>query len=143
MRTIDYRRFGYKGDYASGACFVRVGITDEGTLFGLIAQLRDHDGTSVTNDIEEIISGVIHRLHTERALPKAFSSMYEVLEQFTWVEHYAPGIGISSEGSWAIVTLDASNTPDWEYMTLDDVVAHTDVDPDFFTLGEDDSRLKK
>ncbi|QHE95723.1 hypothetical protein LCG56_20570 [Pseudomonas cannabina pv. alisalensis] len=143
MRTIDYRRFEYKGDYASGACFVRVGITDGGMLFGLIAQLRDYDGTSVTNDIEEIISGVIHRLHTERALPKAFSSMYEVLEQFTWVEHYAPGIGISSEGSWAIVTLDASNTPDWEYMTLDDVVAHTDVVPEFFTLGEDDSRLKK
>ncbi|KPW79587.1 Uncharacterized protein ALO76_01523 [Pseudomonas syringae pv. coriandricola] len=79
MRTIDYRRFEYKGDYASGACFVRVGITDGGMLFGLIAQLRYYDGTSVTNDIEEIISGVIHRLHTERALPKAFSSMYEFL----------------------------------------------------------------
>ncbi|PBK47588.1 hypothetical protein C6380_00115 [Pseudomonas syringae pv. actinidiae] len=143
MRTIDYRRFEYEGDYASGACFVRVGITDEGTLFGLIARLRDHDGTSVTNDIEEIISGVIYRLHAERALPKAFFSMYEILEQFAWVEHYAPGIGISSEGSWAIVTLDASNTPDWEYMSLDDVVAHTGVNLDFFTLGEDDLRLKK
>ncbi|MFA0940979.1 hypothetical protein ACDH53_26835, partial [Pseudomonas tremae] len=80
---------------------------------------------------------------TERALPKAFSSMYEVLEQFTWVEHFAPDIGISSEGSWAIVTLDASNTPDWEYMSLDDVVAHTGVEPDFFTLTEDDLRFKR
>ncbi|RJX62787.1 hypothetical protein C6380_00105, partial [Pseudomonas syringae pv. actinidiae] len=87
--------------------------------------------------------GVIYRLHAERALPKAFFSMYEILEQFAWVEHYAPGIGISSEGSWAIVTLDASNTPDWEYMSLDDVVAHTGVNLDFFTLGEDDLRLKK
>ncbi|WP_327780779.1 hypothetical protein [Pseudomonas amygdali] len=115
-------------------------------LFGLIAQLRDYDGTSVTNDIEDIISGVIHRLHTERALPKAFSSVYEVLEQFTWVEHYAPGIGISSDGSWTIVTivtLDASNTADWEYMSLNDVVAHTDVDPDFLALTEEDLRHKK
>ncbi|KPX12551.1 Uncharacterized protein ALO71_00577 [Pseudomonas amygdali pv. dendropanacis] len=143
MRTIDYRRFEYKGDYASGACFVRVCITDGGMLFGLIAQLRDYDGTSVTNDIEEIISGVIHRLHTERALPKAFSSMYEVLEQFTWVEHYAPGIGISSEGSWAIVTLDASNKPDWEYMSLDGVVARSGVEPDFLALTEEDLRHKK
>ncbi|KPW61356.1 Uncharacterized protein ALO80_00536 [Pseudomonas caricapapayae] len=143
MQTLDYRNFQYKGFHSTGACFVRVGIKDDGSLVCLIAQLRDYNGTSVTNVIEDIISGVIHRLHAEKALPKALYSVNKIIEQSTWVEHYAPGIGVSPEGSWSIVTLDAGHKPDWEDASLDRVVAHSGVEPDFFTLTEEDLCFKR
>ncbi|GKS05109.1 hypothetical protein PSTH1771_08855 [Pseudomonas syringae pv. theae] len=142
MQTLDYRNFEYKGFHSMGACYVRVRIKDDGSLVCLIAQLRDYNGTSVTNVIEDIMYGVVKRLDSEKALPKALSSMDKILERSVWIERYAPGLGISPDGSWAIVTL-AEGKPDWTHASFESVVAHCGVEPDFFTLTEDDLRHKR
>ncbi len=90
MQTLDYRNFEYKGFHSMGACYVRVRIKDDGSLVCLIAQLRDYNGTSVTNVIEDIMYGVVKRLDSEKALPKALSSMDKILERSVWIERYAP-----------------------------------------------------
>ncbi|KPB91012.1 Uncharacterized protein AC503_1589 [Pseudomonas syringae pv. maculicola] len=109
----------------------------------MIAQLRNYYGTSVTNVIEEIMLGVVQRLGSEKAFPRAFSSGDKLYEDSVWVEHYAEGIGFSPEGSWAIVTLDEGNNPDWEYVSLDSVVARSGVELDFFALSDEDLHFKR
>ncbi|AKT32664.1 hypothetical protein RX987_03775 [Pseudomonas syringae pv. actinidiae] len=143
MQTLDYRNFEYKGFHSMGACFVRVRIKDDGSLVCLIAQLRDYNGTSVTNVIEDIMYGVVKRLDSEKALPKALSSMDKILERSVWIERYAPGLGISPDGSWAIVTLDSERKPDWTHASFQSVVAHCGVEPAFLDLTEEDLRHKR
>ncbi|SHN14408.1 hypothetical protein SAMN05216593_109188 [Pseudomonas asturiensis] len=142
MQSIEYRNFQFKGFNSVGACYVRTRITDDGKIVCLISQLRGYNGTSVTNVIEDIIHGVVERLFAEGVLPKALSTMDKILKRSVWIEHYPPGVGMSPSGSWAVVTLDAEGKPDWEHVTLDDAIALSGVEANFFSLSAQDVQFK-
>jgi hypothetical protein len=136
MHTLNYRNFKFKGFHSVGACFVRVRVNDDGTVVALIAQLRDYNGTSVTNVIEDIITSVIQHLHAEKYLRKLPSS-------YTWVERYVPGTSMSETGSWAIVSIDSDGRPEWEHVSLEAAISRCGVEPAFLSLSDEDLQYEK
>lgn len=55
------------------------------------------------------------------------------IENFIWVEHYAPGVGLYENGSYAVVSFDGDMWgPNWRYGSLAAIVKYTGYSEDFF-----------
>jgi hypothetical protein len=133
--TMDYFPFAFAGYGGEGRCFLRVRIHKSNVLV-LCAQLPNYHSTSVTNGLESIIDALVAKLMAERKLSLVegfarFSNLLKgskerertrfaiVRQQFLkrcrWFEHYPPGVGLASEGSWSLVTFNESGSPSWSY----------------------------
>ena len=143
---IEYRRLQFRGFNGSGECYLRVKMMPGGGLVFLCVQLLDYGGTSVTNGVEAILDAAVEKLDADGLLPDSFRPPFyvrnkekrlvmNVARHARWVEHYPPGAGLVSDGSYALVSFGDNLSPVWNYMSRAAAAKACEVVEDFLDVN--------
>lgn len=103
-------------------CYIKLHIENDKKII-FCCQLPNYTRTSITNDIESIVS--------------RFSNSSNNL---TVVEHYAPGLSINPKGTYAIIKFNEDLTsPEWHFYSKEKIIECAEknfshIPPNFFDM---------
>lgn len=159
----DYEQFRFPGNGREGTCFLRLQARQEDQRIVIFcSQLKNYNGTSVTNAIEFIVRQALSSLATEgivrsppspphlswmarflahirgtarQAPVSPVPDIRELITYTTCIEHYPPNVGLAEKGSYALVSFDDGFNPVWNYVTREAAAKKAGVDDLFLTIS--------